>query len=79
MLGRALPERQQEAVADHQAQPPQHGEPQADVVEVVVAASQQVPGLQLLSREPLRHLIVHDARHPSPGKVENVRHLKLRG
>lgn len=35
---RPIPERQQEAVADDHAQPPQDGQPQADVMEVVVAA-----------------------------------------
>lgn len=76
---RLIPERQQEAVADQQAQPPEDGQPQADVVEVVVAAGQQIPGLQLLSREPLGHLVVHDARHSSPSEIEDVRHLKLGG
>ena len=73
------PERQQEAVADEQAQAPQHREPQADVVEVVVAAGQQVPGLQLLGAEALGHLVVHDALHAAARKVEDVRHLELRG
>lgn len=34
-----IPERQQEAVTDDHTQAPQDGQPQADVVEVVVAAS----------------------------------------
>lgn len=74
-----IPERQQEAIADQQAQPPEDSQPQADVVEVVVAARQQIPGLQLLSREPLGHLVIHDALHSSPSKIEDVGHLKLRG
>lgn len=78
-VGRASPERQQEAVADEHAQAPQHGEPQADVMEVVVGPAQQVPGLQLLCREPLGHLVVHDRLHSFPAEVENVRKLKLRG
>lgn len=79
LKARLIPERQQEAVADQQAQPPQDGQPQADVLEVVIAAGQQIPGLQLLSSEPLGHLIVHDACHSSASKIEDVRHLKLRG
>ena len=75
--GRASPERQQEAVADEYAQAPQHGEPQADVLEVIIGPAQQVPGLQLLCREPLGHLVVHDGLHSFPAKIENVRELKL--
>lgn len=74
-----IPERQQEAVADQQAQPPEDGQPQADVVEVVVAAGQQIPGLQLLGGEPLGHLVVHDALHSAPREIEDVGHLELRG
>lgn len=74
-----VPERKQDAVADQHAQPPQDSQPQADVLEVVVAAGQQVPWLQLLGTEPLGHLIVHDALHSAPGKVEDVRHLELGG
>lgn len=33
-----VPEGQQEAITDEHAQPPQDSQPQADVVEVVVAA-----------------------------------------
>ena len=39
-----IPERQQKAVADQDAQPPKDSQSQADVVEVVVAARQQIPG-----------------------------------
>lgn len=67
-----LPERQQEAIADQHTQPPQDSQPEADVVEVVVAAGQEVPRLQLLGTEPLGHLIVHNALHSPPGKVEDV-------
>lgn len=74
-----IPERQQEAITDDHAQPPQDRQPQADVLEVVVAAGQQVPGLQLLCCETLGHLVVHDALHSSPSKIEDVGHLKLRG
>lgn len=74
-----VPERQQDTIADQEAQPPEDSQPQADIVKVVVAASQQIPGLQLFSRKPLGHLVVHDALHPSPGEVEYVGHLKLRG
>lgn len=74
-----VPEWQQEAVADQHPQPPQDGEPQADVLEVVVAAGQQVPGLQLFGREAFGHLIVHDALHPTPAEIEDVGHLELRG
>lgn len=48
-------------------------------MEVVVAAGQQIPGLQFLSWEPLCHLIIHDALYSSTSKIEDVRHLKLRG
>lgn len=48
-------------------------------MEVVVAAGQQIPGLQLFRREPLGHFIVHDALHSSPSKIEDVRHLELGG
>lgn len=74
-----VPERKQDAVADQHAHPPQDSQPQADVLEVVVAAGQQVPWLQLLGTEALGHLIVHDALHSPAGKVEDVRHLKLSG
>lgn len=74
-----VPEREQDPVADQHAQPPQDGQPQADVLEVVVAAGQQVPRLQLLGTEPLGHLVVHDALHSAPGEVEDVGHLELGG
>ena len=38
--GWASPERQQEAVADEYAQAPQHSEPQADVLEVIIGPAQ---------------------------------------
>lgn len=72
-----VPEWQQEAVADDDAEAPQHAEPQADVPEVVVAAREQVPALQLLGRETLRHLVVYDALHAAAAKVEDVGHFKL--
>lgn len=68
-----IPERQQETIADQQAQPPQDSQPQADIVEVVVAAGQQIPGLQFLSGKPFGHFIIHDAFHSSSSKIENVR------
>lgn len=74
-----IPERQQKAVPDQDAQPPKDSQSQAYVVEVVVAARQQIPGFQLLCCEPLGHLIVHDALHSSPSEIEDVRHLKFRG
>lgn len=79
MLVSFVPERKQDTVADQYAQPPQDCQPQADVLEVVVAAGQQVPRLQLLGAEPLGHLIVHDALHSAAGKVEDVGHLELGG
>lgn len=74
-----VPERQQEPIADQEAQPPQDSQPQADILKVVVAACQQIPRLQLLSSEPFGHLIIHDALHSSPSKIKDIWHLKLRG
>jgi len=51
-----VPERGEDAVPHHDAEAVQQREPQADVLEVHVGASQQVPRHQLLGAEPLRHL-----------------------
>lgn len=47
------------------------------MTEVVVASSQQVPALQFLGREALRHLVVQDALHACPAEVEDVGQLEL--
>ncbi len=72
------PERQQKPISDEHSHPPERCEPGADVVEDVVASGQQVPGLQLLRREALGHLVIDDALHTSPAEIEDVRHVKLR-
>lgn len=72
------PEWQQKPIADEHSHPPERREPGADVVEVVVASGQQVPGLQLLRREALGHFIIDNALHTSPAEIEDVRHVKLR-
>lgn len=68
----SIPEREKDTVAHHDSHSPQDGEPQADVLKVVVGARQQVPGGQLLRREPLSDLILHDGLDALPAEVEDV-------
>lgn len=52
----ALPERGEDAVSDKDAEAVHQRQLQTDVLEMIVSASQQVPGHQLLRAEPLGHL-----------------------
>lgn len=55
-----VPERREDAVSHKDAEAVHQRQLQADVVEVVVGARQQVPGHQLLRGEPLGHLSKRD-------------------
>lgn len=72
------PEWQEKPITDEHSHSPERCEPGADVVEVVVASGQQVPGLHLLCGEALGHLVIDNALHTSPAEIEDVRHVKLR-
>lgn len=68
----SIPEREKDTVAHHDSHSPQDGEAQADVLKIVVGARQQVPGGQLLGREPLGDLVLHDGLDALPAEVEDV-------
>ncbi|RNA36459.1 hypothetical protein BpHYR1_024186 [Brachionus plicatilis] len=71
------PERKEDAVAEQQAEQPQHRHPKADVLVLLVVARQQVPHDQLLGGEALGHLVVDDRLQALARELAHVRQLEL--
>lgn len=71
------PEWQEDTVADEHTQTPYDGDSHADVVEVIVGASQKVPGSQLFWSESLRDFVLHNALYAFLAKIKDVTERKV--
>lgn len=77
IITRSSPEWQEDTVADEYTQTPYDGDSHADVVEVVVGASQKIPGNQLFRCESLSDFILHDALNALLAKIKDIRECKV--
>lgn len=77
LVTRFSPEWQEDTVAGEYTQTPYDGDSHTDVAEVVVGASQKVPGSQLFWCESLSDFVLHDTLYAFLAKIKDVTEGKV--